>query len=182
MPTDEKRQLRAARTNILLIRYIFVIAIAFGFLVLVLTGSYLLLTQTKNSAQQLIDANDTKSDVYSDTKAQIDVLSGNLTEARGILDQEIRYSKVLTNIAQQMPEGTVIEEVNLNEASFNGTPITFNVYAKTTDAAVILRERFQGSPFFSNVNFQSISDNTGGIDGYPVSVQLTLTLNRTVAQ
>jgi len=182
MPDSAKQEIRAARVNVILIRYIFVILIAFGFLVLLLAGTYVVLTQTKASAQQLVESNDTKADVYSSTKAQVDALSASLSETKTILDQETLYSNVLMNIGQQMPSGTVIEKITLDAASFTGAPVVLKAYAKTNDAAVALRERFQSSPLFSNVNFESVSDSAGGIDGYPISVSLTLALNKVVAQ
>jgi len=81
-----------------------------------------------------------------------------------------------------MPEGTVIEKIDLDAASFTGTPVSLKAYAKTNEAAVALRERFQNSPLFSNVNFESVSDSADGVTGYPISVSLTLTLNKVAAQ
>ena len=182
MPDNDKVEIRAARVNIVLARYIFVILIAFAFLVLLLAGSYLVLTQTKNSAQQLIDGNATKAAVFSSTKAQIETLSSSLSETKTILDQEVLYSNILTHIGQQMPEGTILDKITLDAASFTGTPITLKVYAKTNEATVALRQKFQSTPLFSNVNFESVSGAASGVTGYPVSVSLTLTLNKAGAQ
>jgi len=181
MPDDVKKEIRSARTNVILTRYIIVVLLAFAFLVLLLAGSYVVLTQTKNSAQQLIDSNDTKAEVYSTTKAQVDALSGSLSETKTLLDQEVLYSNVLVNIGQQMPEGTVLSGITLNASSFAGTPVTLKAYAKTTEIAVSLREKFQSTPIFSNVNFESVSDSDG-INGYPVSVSMTLTVTKAAAQ
>lgn len=181
MPDDAKKQLRAARSNTNLLRYMLVLLFAAAFIGLILYGAYFLLTLTKDSAQSLIDVNADKASVYSETKAQVDSLSASLSEAKGILDQEIPYSHVLVNIAQQMPAGTILDKLTLNAAAFSSNPITIKVFAKTTDDAVALRERFQNSPLFSNVNFQSISD-TDGTAGYPVSVTMTLILNKAAAQ
>ncbi len=182
LPDEAKKELRAARVNVLLIRYMGVIFAAFAFLVLILFGSYFLLDQTKASSQALIDANDTKAEVYSTTKAQVDALSGQLAEAKAILDQEILYSKVLVNFGQQMVPGTIIDKMTLDSTSFTGAPVTLKVYAKTTDAAVTLRDRFESSPFFTNVSFQTISDSSGGITDYPVNVTMSLQFNRSIAQ
>ena len=182
MPDQAKKEIRSARVNVILIRYMAIILCAFVFLILVLAGSYLILTQTKQSAQQLIDANAAKAQVYSATKSQVDALSSSLSEAKSILNQEVLYSKVLVNIGQQMPAGTVIDKISLNSTSFTGTPLTLKAYAKTTDAAVALREKFQSSPIFTNVNFESVSDTAGGIPGYPVSVSMTLTITKAATQ
>ena len=182
MPDDAKVQLRAARTNVALLRYILIIFLAVAFLVLILFGSVFLLNLGKASSQQLIDSNNVKAEVYNSTKSQVDALSASLSEAKGILDQEVLYSHVLTNFAQQMPTGTVINKLTLNAASFGTTPMTIQVYAKTTNDAVALRDKFQSSPFFTKVSFQNISDSNGGIDGYPVSAMMTLSLTKAAAQ
>ncbi len=181
MPDDTKKEIRSARVNVILIRYIVVILLAFGFLLVILGVSYVVLTQTKASAQRLIEVNQTKAAVYSTTKTQVDALSSRLLETKSILDQEILYSNVLVNIGKQMPVGTVIDNISLSTASFYGTPVTLKAFAKTNDAAVALRQKFQSSPFFSKVNFESVSD-TSGIDGYPVSVSMTLTITKVAAK
>lgn len=182
MPDAEKMEIRAGKVNVVLVRYIIIIVLAFSFLVLLLIGSYLLLRQNKASAQQVIDANAAKAQVYSSTKQQVDALSTSLTQAKTILDKEILYSKVLTNIGQQMPAGTVIDKLTLSSASFTGTPTTIRAYAKTSADVVALREKFQSSPYFTNVSFDSISDTSGGIKDYPVSVSMTLTFTKAVTQ
>jgi Tfp pilus assembly protein PilN len=181
MPPDVKKELRAARMNVALLHYITVIFISTVFLALVLWGAFILLGQIQDSSKRLIEANDTKAEVYSQTKQQVDSLSAGLAEAKGILDQEILYSNVLVNIAQQMPAGTIIDKITLDETSFRGTPLTLKVYAKTSGDAVALRDRFQSSAFFSDVNFQSVSD-ASGVNGYPVSATLTVTLDRSISQ
>ncbi len=182
MPDEVKLQLRAARNNVLLMRYITVIFFAALFLGTILIGSYYLLEQTRISAQKLIDANDTKAEVYSTTKAQVDALGTSLSGTKAILDQEIPYSTVLMRIAQQMPPGTVLEKLDIDAASFTGTPLTLKIYAKTTNDTVTLRDAFQSSPYFNDVNFQAVSDGSAGIAGYPITATLTLTLNRTITQ
>lgn len=182
MPDNAKKEIRAARANVVLMRYSNVLLLSAIFLALVAWGSYLLLGQIHASAKQQITANDTKAAVYSQTKQQVDSLSAGLAEAKTILDQEILYSNVLVNIAQQMPANTVIEKLTLDSSSFTGTPLTLKVYAKTSGDAIALRDRFQSSAFFSKVSFESVSDTSGGIAGYPVSATMTLTLNRTIVQ
>lgn len=181
IPTEEKRQIRAARANSILVRYTFVLLMAGAFLGLVLAGSYFLLTLTKSSSEALIEANDTKADAYSNTQNQITALTSNLTEAQAVFEQQLSYSKTLSNIGASLPAGVVLEKIALTPESFTGTPTTLKVYARDNQSTVTLRETFSTSPYFSNVNLDSVSE-TGGIDGYPVTASLTVTLNRIVAQ
>ncbi|MCD8561578.1 PilN domain-containing protein [Candidatus Saccharibacteria bacterium] len=175
---ERKDEIRAARVNVILVRYIVIIAVAIVFLLGSLALSYAILEVTRQSAQAQISANDVKSDVYKETREQVESLGQSLQTAKTILDNEVPYSKVLTGIGQLMPEGTIIDTVTLTSASFSGSPTTLKVYAKTSEAAVALQSRFQSSPLFSGVSFQTIEESDETIDGYPVSVTMSLTLNK----
>lgn len=182
LPDDYRKELRAARSNVILLRYIGVLGLAGLFLAFTIFGSIFLLNQTKISAEILISSNDTKADVYDSTKNQIDSLSGSLGEAKNILDQETPYSKILVNLAQLMPANTVIGKIALDASTINSTPVTITVYAKTTNDTVALKDRFQSSPLFSDVNFETISDSNSGVSAYPVSATMTLKINRAATQ
>lgn len=175
LPDEAKKQLRAARTNVILSRYTFIVLIAAAFLGLAIAGSYVLLTQTRTSAEQLIAANDTKAEVFSETQQKVATLSADLGEARTILDQQVSYSAVLRALGENMPEGTVIDEVELNQASFGGTPISITLYATSSEATVAVGESLQASGVFGSVNIESVSEQ-GGVAGYPVSATITMTI------
>ncbi len=182
LPTDKKSDIRAARTNLILVRYITIILLALAFILGSMYATYTVLGFTKQSSDEVIASNDLKAGVYSSTKAQVDALSASLAQTKVILDQEILYSKVFTNIAQLMPSGTVFGKLAFDEASFSGSPISTKLYAKTSANAVSLRQNFENSPMFSNVNFQTIVESGSGIEGYPVSVDITFTLTRAATQ
>jgi Tfp pilus assembly protein PilN len=174
---ERKEEIRAARLNLILTRYIVIILMAIAFLMGVLFVSYTLLQNTKQSADSIVQSNDVKADVYSQTKQQVDALSAKLSQTKSTLDQEISYSKVLTTIGQLMPTGTILDSLNLDSSSFNGTPVDLHAYAKTNDDAVALRARLQSSPLFVQVNLKG-TDSSNGTDGYPISVNLTVVFNR----
>ncbi len=172
-----KSELSAARTNMILLRYIGIIVLAFLFMGGALYVSHSLLKSTMASAETLIETNDVKADVYRDTQQQVDALSQQLTGAKVILDQEVRYSKVLLQIGQLMPQGTVLDSLELNAAAFSGAPVTIKAYARSEANASLLQSQLQGSHLFSNVALQG-TETEGGIAGYPVVVSMSVTFNR----
>lgn len=180
--SDERKDgIRAARANVILSRYIAIILMATAFMYGVLYVSYTVLERTKSSNDAIIQSNDLKADVYSDTRSQIDTLASKLAETKSTLDQEVRYSHVLTTIGQLMPAGTFLDPLVLSDASFNGAPVELTVYAKTADAAPIVRDNFQASPLFSSVTLKG-TDPANGSDGYPVNISLTVVFNRAGAK
>jgi len=174
---DRKEQIQAARVNVILARYGVILLLALAFLAGTLFVSYQILQNTKASADAIVESNDIKADVYSETKTEVDTLSTKLNESRAILDQEVRYSHLLTTIGQLMPAGTVIDSLDLNEQSFNGMPIEIKMYAKNNETAVAIRDQLQSAPLFTQVNLKG-TDAANGISGYPISVTLSVVLNK----
>lgn len=176
LPDARKDDIRAARANVILVRYTVMIVVSVAFLCGALYVSYTLLQQTMASNQEIIASNDVKADVYSETKAEVDALSGQLSEAKAQLDQEVRYSQILVSLGQITPPGTLLGTVKFTSESFTGTPVEIIAYAKSAEEASLLQSQFQSSSLFTQVNLQG-TDASGGIDGYPTKVTLTVTMN-----
>lgn len=176
LPDDTKKELRAARMNVALVQLLLIIVLATIFLLAVFGVSYMSLVNAKATAQQVIDLNDTKGDAYDSTKTELDTLNSNLASSKTILDQEVLYSRVLSQLGQTMSNDTIIDSLSLNASSV-GVPIDLKVFATSGDAIIALQGRFQNSTAFQNVTFQSISEQ-GGIAGYPASATITLTINK----
>lgn len=182
LPPEEKRQLRAARTNLLLLRYNFFLLAAVVFLGLATGVTYLYLNTTKANAEATINESKAKVSAYSMTAAQADVFRSNLTVAKQILDHEVTYSKVIIGIAQILPSGVVLTGLSLDAHTF-GTETTLAAQAKSYDRALALKEAFQASPLFTNVHFQSITTAAGGQSGdYPIAVNLSVTIKKDAAK
>lgn len=182
LPNKRKAEIRAARTNVALVRYIGILLVALAFILGALYVSYSVLGMTQSTSQDRISSNDTKASVYNTAKAQVDTLNANLAQSRGLLDQEVRYSKVFVNIAQLMPANTIFGKLSFTADSFNGSPTTAKVYAKSATDITALQQRFQQSTMVSGVNVQNISSSGNGTSGYPASADITFVINRTAAQ
>lgn len=181
LPTDKKAEIRAARTNTIISRYAGIVLAAVLFCVGVLYVSHMLLEQTMKSTKNRADTTNSQANSLGATDAQVQALSAKLTESKQLLDQEVRYSKLLTKLGQSMPANTVLDSIALNESSFNGTPTTLRVYAKSVADTNTLTQNLHASQLFSQVAVQT-TDPAGGIDGYPVSVTLSGTFTKTGAQ
>ncbi len=178
LPYETKSEIRAARSNVTLMKYIFVVLAGVAFLAAVAGGVYTILMSTKSSAETIIQGNQSKTNSISASQSQAASLKASLANAKSILDQEIRYSDILTKIGSLMPSGAVIESLNLTPDSF-GKPTTLTIHAKSTDDALAVKDKFQTSPLFSNMSFVSIAnDNSGQTTGYPITAVLNVTINK----
>lgn len=181
LPAENKAQIRAARTNTIISRYAWIVFAAVLFCVGVLYFSYTLLGQTMQSAKNRTAAASSQSTGLDGTDAETQALSNKLAESKALLDQEVRYSKVLTKLGQSLPANTILDSVAFTEGSFNGTPSSLRIYAKTTADTSTLAQALQSSQLLAQVSIQT-TEPTAGIDGYPVSVTLLGTFTKAGVQ
>lgn len=177
LPPESKKQIRAARTNVLLARYNLLIAAAIVFLGLALGFVYIFLMNSKASAEATIQENTQKESTYSDVKNKADAFRAQLGDAKTIFDEQISYSRAALNLASLFPEGTAIDKLELDANSFT-TPMTFNVKVKGEQEARNLLNNLQSSPFVTNVSQGGIAIITGD---YNYTLEITLTLTKEAA-
>lgn len=177
LSTERKAALRAARVNVFLLRYIWLVLLAFVFILGTLYVSYTLLQETETSAKERIEANDVQSAAYSDTKQKVDALSTKLNGAKEVLGQSVSYAKILTTLGQSMPKGTILDSFKITQADLAGTPLELTAYAKTDEDAVSIQQALQQSQLFAAVTPKGTS-STEGITDYPIKVTLTVTFNK----
>jgi len=176
------RQLRAARSNVLLLRYNILLAAAIVFILAAVGFTYLRMSDTKAKAEATIASNDARSSTLVPEKEKAVQFRANLQTAKQILDREVTYTKVVLAFAKVLPSGVVIDSLNLDSQTF-GTPTTVTAHAKDYSRALALKDSFQKSAVFSDVHFESIStDETDANAEYPVTVNLSVTINKSVTK
>lgn len=183
LPPEDKRQLRAARTNVLLIRYNIMLVAAVVFLFAAVGVTYVYLNNTKNTAQTTINDNQAKVSGYAPVEAEATQFRSNLATAKLILDNQVTYTKIILQIASLMPAGTILQNLNLDSSTF-GTSIPLTAEAKDYPSALSLKDSFQKSPLFSDVHFDSITSSASSTtdNPYPIAVTLDVTIKKTVGQ
>lgn len=179
LPPETKRQLRAARANVLLFRYTVLLAVSVGFLAIGTISVYFVMGAIKNNAENTITDNHSQISNYTAVQAEANEFRSNLSTAKSILDNEIIYSDTVLDIARIIPSGVVLSNLSLNAESF-GSPMVINASAKSYDRAIALKTSLEQSGMFSDVQFSTISGSTGegGSSSYPYSVTINATLNK----
>lgn len=180
LPTEEKHQLRAARTNTLLIRYnIFLVSIV-AFMGMTVAATYIYLNTTAANAQHTIDSNQARVGQYASVQTEAQQFRQHLATAKQILDNQVTYSKVIIEIANLIPSGVVLQNLSLDSQAF-GSPTTLVAQAKDYASALSLKDSFSKSPLFSDVHFQSITTG-GGQSSYPLTVNIVVTIQKGAAK
>ena len=180
LPIDIKAEIRAAKLNSLLISYLVIILFGIVFLGLLAGGAYYILSEAKASADQSIADNKAKAAVYDDTRTQAVELQANLSSARQALDANVDYSALLVGFASLMPEGVIIEEMELNSTVFS-SDTTVKILAKDTESILSFRDTLSSSVLVSNVRLGNVSNNDTD-EVYKGEGEMTFTFNRSASQ
>ncbi len=183
LPDDYKSEVRAARTNVLLIRYISILIVAIAVLSGIVVTAYIVLDARKVATQSLLDASNERAAKYSSIRAEADELRSSLSNAKLILDQKVSYSKLIYEIAASMPNDIVLSTLELDSESI-GSSMTIDANAKTVEAASKLRDRLaSNNAVFSDVKLLTLeSGASGGGNEYPVKVSVSVIINKAAMQ
>jgi len=177
LPPTDKRQVRAGRSNTLLLRYNVFLLIALGFLFVTIGVVYVFLANTKAGAEQTITESESRVGNYAEVEKQAGEFKANLAIAKQIMDKEVIYTDVILEIASLMPPGVVLDDLKLDSKTF-GTKTILAAHSKTIGDAIALKESFQKSPLFTDVNFQTISTATEAGSAYPIGINLNVTIKK----
>ncbi len=174
---EDKKQLRAARVNALLIRYYFLIIIAIVGSGLILGGGFYIADQNAESARiDLIRAEDDTKD-YIKVKQQSEEFANNLKVAKQILATEVVYSKMITDIANTIPSGTILASLSLTPETIS-KKMELSFQTKNYDQGIQLKTTLENSDLFSDVSITNIT-NKGeeGSGAYPTDVNISATFH-----
>lgn len=184
LPDERKRSITAARTNVILLRYNILTLVFILLLAGICAAYYMMLQMNYDKALAESQANMSKVDSYSNVRKQADEYRNNLTLASTILSNSVNYTPVIFNIAKLLPDGVIMDSISLSSADFN-KQTSFTAHARTIAQATKLKENFQKSPMFSNVYFQSLSDQSIPTDGntikstdYPIAITISVMINK----
>ena len=175
LPADHRRQLRAARANTLLVRYVVITIILIMLLLAMVAAMYQLLQSQKSAAEAHIAENQAKTTAYQEVRTQADALNTSLSTARTALDGSLSYSLALTRLAKILPDNTSLTSINLTSASF-GAPIKLSFPVATESQALAIRDAFIASPYVApgSVSFGTLSTAADGNSGYVLEINVTL--------
>lgn len=180
LPPEDKRDIRAARANTLLIRYNVLLVGVFLFLMLAIGVVYVYLSTAKATAEATMQENTAKVGNLAATKEQAEAFRKNLSIAKEILNKEVNYTKVILKVAESMPAGTVLTGLSLDASTF-GKETTLAAQTKSYEQAIKLKDSLSQSGLFTDVHFQSISASTDG-SNYPITVNLMVTFDTKAAK
>jgi hypothetical protein len=175
LPKDEKNEIHAARTNIVLFNYIILLIIAIMFLIITCTSLYFLLNDIKKSAETQVDIK--ISNLQGSKNNQIGTVGEVIASAQAILNRQINYSEVITSVGSILPYGVIVDKISLSEDLLN-EQLEIEFWAKSARVAPELIANLQKITIFSDIVSQQPILSTGNSPDYPVLITCKMMINR----
>ncbi len=177
LPIETKKELRAARTNVMLIRYLAFLGFALAFMVLVSGGSYWFLMSAKDANDKLFNNKQNTLTAYEASKKQLDSMLASVSTVKSITYQQVSYSSIISELASVLPNGIILSNLNIDNDDID-KPIAIKARAINDNAVNSLKNNFSNSSMLSAPTVQSSVDNQN--TSYPVAVTINLIINRVV--
>lgn len=182
LPPDNKKDIRAGYANVIIVRYLIIVVMAFGILAAMVGIAYVAQSGLRAAAQDRVAKAAQSTNEYKEVLETAENFRSNLATAKQILDNELKYSKLMLEIAASLPDGVYLDGLSLDAESL-GTPTTLSASAKTIADAKNLKTRLENNEeLFSDVHFQSITPQEEAEDGpsnpYPIKISIAVTIKK----
>jgi Tfp pilus assembly protein PilN len=184
---ETTRQIKAGHNNVFLMKCLTIVGIASIFLTLVSAGSYIFLINAQNSANDTDTKNSKNSAIAALNKSrqaaqeEVNKINASVASAQKILAQKISYSKILLDLAKNLPSDMVLSSISLDENSI-GQPLTIKIYATSNANITQLKTNFSASTIFSNYSVVSTTDKQTDVAGHPTAITITVNINKGAIQ
>ena len=173
----DKKSLRAAHLNVLLRRYIILLCGVAVCIVLIFGFGFWL---QMNEQAKYIEASQkyaTEKAQYTQAQVTGKAFADNLTIAKTILSNEVLFSDLTTTIARTLPAGSSLQTLTVATSDF-AKPISLVIQTNSYDNAIKIKDSFENSAAFEDVNILSTSQIKDSKTKYNYTVTLSVAVTK----
>lgn len=186
LPPDMRVELRAAKANTTLRKYLFTALAASASLLMIFGGAlYINQVYYEDYKRQLADS-EQKLASLQDLRQRVKVYNESLAQAKDIFGKEIRLSNLIRNLSGTLPPGAVLNTVSFNVGSLD-QPLSITAQLDSFEKAAVLKRNFEDSGLFTTVVLTQVNGvgatSDPGVEGeepaniYPFTAALEVSLS-----
>jgi len=182
LPYDKRSEIKAGALNTRLVRYVIILLVASA-VVMSLTGvAYVTLVSERTQADQKSNDSKEKLSKLEENRAKLDEFKKDLATAKSSSDVQVNYSKIFTAIGSALPQGAVIDQLDINPSTI-GQGISMTINARNKRVISSLKQNMQNNPaVFESVSYQFVNfDSCSTTQAvYKCEANLNVTFNESV--
>lgn len=180
LPPSRLTNLRIARNNTVLRRYIELTVLSILVLSAAVFFAYYQLRVQQTNTQSTLDLSKQKIAKLEPVQKQAEQLSLTVNTIAGLMSHNVQFSEMLTQIGNVMPTGSVLTGLQFSIEDLK-SPLVISAQVDSEQKAAILRNNLASSPLFSKADIQSISQLDDKDTGNTTAVPQTPTSENTSA-
>lgn len=182
---EDRRQLRAARLNVKLFRFVVLsLIVILGVGAVYGTGFWLALSDRAEATTKHQESEEQLAH-YADAASKAAAYRQDLTVAKQILGGGMTFSTFLTDLGALMPPNTIVANLSISTKTGGGQKtgaLSFLTRAKSYDDVLKIKQAFETSELFSDVRIVSTSvpekpADQGIAERYPYEATFEVTVN-----
>lgn len=173
IPQDIKKDLKFARRNTYLVRYMIGAGVGFVAVLLVLIAGYVFLQQEARSHRDSIAASEAQLKAANETATinRVQEISNSLKLVVDVLGQEVLFSELLRQVGAAMPSGTVLQNLSLSSELSGAIDLQAGAEDYTSASQVQINMQDPNNQIFDKADIVSIDCNVDD-PRYPCTVTL----------
>lgn len=179
IPLESKQDILYAKRNSMLRQWVFAFLLCSLLSAVILYVGYLYLRRSTVSYDATLQIEKQQIDQQNleSTKKEVESISANLKLVTQVLSRQILFSKLITQIGQAIPSGTIIKDLSLTQDVTGGIDLVFGATDEQTGTQILLNLSDPENNIFKTADLNSIqcskSENTNSIDNlYPCTTTI----------
>ena len=171
LPTQLREERLYGRRNRALLVFIASFAVAILLVVSVIAFSVVSLDDEKTQVQSNIDTNNVQITQLQAETSDVSALSARLETTYELFSTSIKFSELIPQIGELLPEGTTINGLTLTGGVTD--PLALDVNLRNPDLAPVLLQNLTSSDLFEAADIETLSPSNS-IPGYTFNSKISL--------
>ncbi len=155
LPPQQLANIRIARSNTLLRRYIELVLLALLVIITALTAGYYFMNVQQSNVQLVVEADQKKIAELEPVQKQAEQLSSTVNTIAGLFSRDVPFSDMLVQIGGLMPQGAVLTGLQFSIEDFK-SPLVISAQVDSEAKAAILLKNLQSSELFKSAEIKTI--------------------------
>lgn len=158
LPPQKLANIRIARGNTTLRRYLELFIALLVIVVAALVSSYYFLSAQKANEQSIVDAEKSRVAELEPVQKQAEQLSATINTIASLSSRDVAFSNLLVQIGGLMPEGSVLTGLQFSIEDYD-SPLVISAQIESEATAATLLKNLQSSDLFESAEIKTVSKN-----------------------
>lgn len=157
LPPKRLINMRIARSNTILRRYLELALISVVIVAAAITGAYYILHNQQQDIQKTVSINQEKVKKLEPVQKEAEQLSATINTIAGLMSKNVKFSDMLTQIGGIMPPGSSLTglQFSLEDTS---SPLIVSAQVVSEERAAVLRNNLANSALFKDAKIVTITE------------------------